>query len=148
MKVVLLQDIKHIGKKHDLKIVSDGHALNFLIPRGLARVATKSVEQGAEKARLSIEVDKKVQTDLLMKNLKALEKAKVSVSGKANEKGHLFAGIHKEEIVKLLKDQSHIDITPEFIKLEHPLKEVGEHKVSVEVEDKEVSFTVVVEALK
>lgn len=147
MKVVLLKDVAKIGKRYDVKNVADGHALNMLIPRGLAEVATAQALKRAEISRLGLEVDKKIQADLLAKNISALESVKIEVKGKANEKGHLFAGIHKEEIVKLLKAQAHIDVLPEYIVLEHPLKEVGDHTISLEVSGKKAKFVVSVQAL-
>ncbi|MFM2357709.1 MAG: ribosomal protein large subunit ribosomal protein [Candidatus Parcubacteria bacterium] len=146
MKVVLLHDVSKIGKKHDIKNVSDGHALNLLIPQGLAEVATPATIKKAEKARLTLEAEKKIQADLLAKNIKSLEAVKVVTEGKASEKGHLFAGIHKEEIVKFLKDQARIDVSADFIKLDHPLKTVGEHPIEVIVGDKKAKFVVVIKA--
>ena len=69
------------------------------------------------------------------------------MSEKANEKGHLFAGIHKEQIIPEIKRQAKIDMLPEFIILEKPVKEVGEHEISVKVADKTVKFKLIVKSL-
>lgn len=147
MKIILKKDVHNIGKKHDVKSVSDGHALNFLIPNGLAEVATPVLIKNAEVLKASEVTQKKVQEDLLAKNLKAIGAIKIEITEKTNEKGHLFSGIHKEKISEEVKKQTGLDIIPEFITLPKPLKEVGEHKVSVTVADKTAQFIVTVKAL-
>ncbi len=146
MKIVLLKDVKAVGKKHDVKNVADGFALNSLIPQGLAEVATPKVLARVELLKKQEEADRKVQEDLLAKNLKALHDATVEVVAEANEKGHLFAGLHAAEIAPLVKAQTQIDVAPEFIKIEKPLKEVGEHKIDVKVQGKSATFTLVIKA--
>lgn len=146
MKIVLLKDVKGVGKKHDTKTVADGFALNSLIPQGLAEVATDKALARVALIKKQEEADKKVQADLLAKNLKSIHDAVVSVTVGANEKGHLFAGIHANEIVPLIKSQTQIDVLPEFIVLEKPIKEVGEHKIDIKVQGKSATFTLVVKA--
>lgn len=146
MKIILKKDVRNIGKKHDIKNVSDGHALNFLIPNGLAVVATPALEKNVEVLKAAEVSEKKVKADLLAKNLKAIGAIKIEISEKTNDKGHLFSGIHKEKISEEIKKQTGLDILPEFIDLEKPLKEVGEHKVTVSVSDKTTQFVVTVKA--
>lgn len=146
MKIILKKDVRNIGKKHDIKNVSDGHALNFLIPNGLAVVATPALEKNVEVLKAAEVSEKKVKADLLAKNLKAIGAIKIEISEKTNDKGHLFSGIHKEKISEEIKRQTGLDILPEFIDLEKPLKEVGEHKVTVSVSDKTTQFVVTVKA--
>ncbi len=146
MKVILLKDVQKIGRKHDIKTVADGYAMNMLIPRGLAEVATKDAVVRVEKVKKEEEAQRAIMEDLLMKNLKQVGDAKVTVTGKASAAGHLFAGIHREDLSKMLKEQAHLDILPEFIVLEKPIKEVGEHKVTVKVKDKEVEFALEIKA--
>jgi len=137
MKVILLQDIPNMGKKYDIKNVSDGYGRNFLIPRKLVQIATTQGIQAIEKQRKQHEQEKEVRKDILEKNIKTLEKENliISVTEKASEKGHLFAGIDKEKISKILKEQKQIDIPVDIIELEKPIKEIGEYKIKVK--DKE-----------
>lgn len=144
MKVILLKDVQKVGRKHDIKTVADGFAMNSLIPKGLAEIATGSALVKVEKLKKEEETMRAINEDLLFKNLSQVKDAKVEVTGKASEAGHLFAGIHKEELSKLLKEQAHLDINPDFIVLDKPIKALGEHKVVVKVKDKEVEFTLVV----
>ena len=148
MKIILLKDVAKIGRKYDIKDVSSGHALNLLIPQGLAVVATPAVLKRYETEKKAALAERKIHEDLLIKNVKGLEGVTITISGKANDKGHLFAGIHKEEIVKEVKKQTELDLDPIFIQLEHPLKEVGEHNVEVKGGGKIVKFKVVIEKIK
>ena len=81
-------------------------------------------------------------------NLKEIDGVLITIKEKANEKGHLFAQIHKPEIVKALKEQKKIDVIADFIDLEKPLKEVGSHEIVVKVQDKTAKFNLVIEATK
>src|SRR5579863_10122373 len=98
MKVILLKDIAKVGRRYDVKDVSSGHAQNLLIPRGDAVAATPEALRRYETMRTKAEGERKIHQDLLLKNLKDLEGAGLKVSGKANDKGHLFAGLHREAI--------------------------------------------------
>ncbi len=131
MKVILIKDVSGLGRKYDVKDVSDGYAHNFLIARKLAEPATLKKIEATKVKEKQVEQLKKVDENILEKNLQALEGLKVSIEEKANEKGHLFSGIHKEEIIKILKEKNHIEIPEGLIDLEQPIKETGEHKISV-----------------
>lgn len=142
----MLKDVKGVGRKHEIKTVADGFALNSLIPQGVAEVATAKALARVELIRKEEEAQKKIKEDLLSKNLKSIHDATVEVAVDANEKGHLFAGLHAAEIAPLVKEQTRIDVLPEFIHLEKPIKEVGEHKIDVKVQGKSATFTLKVSA--
>ncbi|HBV01561.1 MAG TPA: 50S ribosomal protein L9 [Candidatus Taylorbacteria bacterium] len=146
MKIVLLKDIAGVGRKNDVKNVSDGYALNFLIPKKLATPGTPAIIAHAERMKSEQAKEREVQENLLFKNLSGVEGVKIELSCKASDKGHLFASIHKEAIVAELKKQTRIDMLPEFLQLDKPIKEVGEHKIGVRVQDKTGGFTLVVTA--
>lgn len=147
MKIILLKDVKGLGRKYDIKEAKDGYVLNLLLPKGLAIHATdKNIKDVDVKKRNDLE-HRKIQEDLLLMNLKELDGIKIEMTEKANEKGHLFAGIHKEQIIPEIKKQAKIDMLPEFLILEKPIKEVGEHEITVKVADKTVKFKLVVKAL-
>jgi large subunit ribosomal protein L9 len=146
MKVILQKDVAKLGRKYDVKEVSSGHAQNLLIPQGLAVVATKEALKKTEVARLAMEAERKIHEDLLAKNIKDLDGVTLTIAGKANDKGHLFAGIHKEAIVDELLKQTQLQVDPSFIQIEHPLKTVGEHAIEVKGGGKSAKFKVVVTA--
>jgi large subunit ribosomal protein L9 len=146
MKVALTKDVVRLGKKNDVKTVSDGHALNLLIPQKLAEVATPAVLKRIELVKKQEVEEKKVMEDLLSKNLHTIHDKVVEIEREANEKGSLFAGIHKEEIVKAVKEVIDVDLLPEFIVLDKPIKEVGEHKIDIKVHGKSATFTLTIKA--
>jgi large subunit ribosomal protein L9 len=146
MKVILLKQVPNIGQKYDVKNVSDGYALNFLFPNQLAEAATDSTMKRILNSKAKEDAEKAVREDLLMKNIQDLEGARITVSEAANAKGHLFAGIHASELAPIIKEQTHLDILPEHILLDKPIKETGEHTIAVKVRDIEAKFTLVVEA--
>ena len=148
MKVILLKHVPKTGNKYDIINVADGFALNSLFPRGLAERATPVAIKRVETLKAGEEAERTVRESLLLKNLKELNDVKVVISGKANDKGHFFAGIHKDEIIKALKEQKQIDMDASHIILDKPLKEIGEHKVDVAVQDKVSHFTVELVALE
>jgi large subunit ribosomal protein L9 len=144
MKVIFLQDIPRVGKKNDLKEVNDGYAMNFLIPSMLAQSATSKAISELDKRKKNIEIEGEVQTDLLQKNLEEIKGKVVIISGKANEKGSLFKAIHLSEIAAEMESQHHVNIAPEFIILEKPIKEIGEFEIPVEIKNKKSFFKIMV----
>lgn len=147
MRVIFLKDVPGVGKKYDIKNVADGYAKNMLLPKKLIEIATDKTIARIELLRKVDDEQKKVRENLIMKNVGELGGVVVTLKEKANEKGHLFAGIHNEELVEALKEQTRIDITPEFIVLEKPIREIGEFIIPVKVHDKKGSFKLIVESL-
>lgn len=147
MKVIFLQDVQRVGKKYDIKEMSDGYAVNFLLPRKLAIVATPKAMAELEMRKKEIVLEREVQEDLLMKNLEEIKGKVVTIKAKTDEKGHLFAHIHKKQIIDGMKEQNHVDINEEFIVLEKPIKEVGEFEIPISIKSKKSSFKLVVETI-
>ena len=140
MKIILLRDVQKVGRKYDVVNVAEGFASNSLFPKGLAEVATPKAMKRVEAAKATDLADQKVREDLLIKNLNDIAGVTLEMSGKANDKGHLFAGIHKDALIPALKEQTRLDIDASYIILDKPIKEVGEHKIEVKVQDKSVKF--------
>lgn len=140
MKIILLKDVKKVGKKYDIKNISDGYAQNLLIPQGLAVAATVDVLKRVELERSRDEGEKKVRHELLLENLKQLDGVTITMIEKANEKGHLFAGVHKPEIIPAILKQTRIQIDEEHLVLEKPIKEIGIHSLEVKAGNKSVNF--------
>jgi large subunit ribosomal protein L9 len=147
MKVIFLSDVSRVGKKHDIKEVNDGYAMNFLLPRKLAVIATPKAVAELELRKKEIAIEREVQEELLMKNLEEIKGKVVTIKGKANEQGHLFSAIHKKEIIEEMKKQQHADISDEFIIIEKPIKEVGEFEIPISIKGKKSSFKLIIEKI-
>ena len=145
MKVILLKDIKGVGRRFDEKEVSDGHALNFLIPNKLALSVTANSAQQIKLLKDKENQKKEGHNKKLQDNLAKLKDLELVIKTNANEKNHLFAALTKEKISEhLLKDKG-IDIPAEFIMLDNPIKEIGAFMVPVSVDSMKVSFRLQVE---
>lgn len=140
MKVILLKDVPNVGHKYDVKDVSDGYAHNFLLARKLAEVATPGAIKNIELRRKQQIQQEEMDQKLLEGTLDNLKGAKITIKEKANEKGHLFSQVHKDEIAKALKEQKNIDLKPEMVDLNKSIKEIGEHKIVVKVNKKSAEF--------
>ncbi len=110
MKVVLLQDVKDLGKKDTMVSVSDGYARNFLIPRGLASEASAGKINEIQDKKASVE-NKKAQELLAAKELAdKISKVEVLIKTKIGENGKLFGSITSKEIAEQLKAQHSITL--------------------------------------
>lgn len=145
MKVILLKDVPKVGRRYDIKNLADGYARNFIIKNKLGDMATPKLIAWAEREKGRLTQEKKIHEDLLIKNLEGLKGITITLHGKANDQGHLFAGIHKEQLIPAIKEATRLDVDADHVILEKPIKEVGEHEVKIVVQDKKASFKVVVE---
>ncbi|KKR62657.1 50S ribosomal protein L9 [Candidatus Nomurabacteria bacterium RIFCSPHIGHO2_01_FULL_39_220] len=147
MKVIFLRDVPRVGRKNDTKEVNDGYAVNFLLPRKLAVVATPKAITELELRQKEIAIEREVQESLLLKNLEAIKGKVITIKEKADEKGHLFAQVHKKEIIEAMKAQNHADIGEEFIILEKPIKQVGGFEIPISIKGKKSSFKLIIEKI-
>lgn len=148
MKVILLKDVPRVGKKNEAVDVADGYAINYLIPKKLAETGTEKKIKRLEERKQQQQDKEKVQEDLLIKELGELKEATVTITEKANERGHLFKGINAEKVAQKLEHEGYKNIGAENIILEKPLKEVGEFTIKVESGKHTSEFQLNVEASK
>ena len=147
MKVIFLKDVQNVGRKYDIKNVADGYALNLLLPKKLVEIATPQAIKKIEDLKANDLTQKKIQEELLVKNLEAINSMVVTIKGKANEKGHLFAGITKEILISEIQKVSRLNLDPELVILPKPIKEVGNHKITIQAGNKNAELTLVVESI-
>ena len=145
MRVIFLKDVPRVGKRHDIKEVNDGYAVNFLFPQKFATPATAKAIAELDLRKKEIMIEREVQEDLLMKNLEEIKGKVLHLKAKADEKGHLFSGIHGKEIVEAMKAEHHADISEEFLVLPKPIKELGSFEIPISIRGKKSSFKLVVE---
>lgn len=145
MKVILLQDVKKIGMKGDIKEVADGYARNFLLPQNLAILATplaiENFKKQAEAARQAAETDLKATQELASR----LDGQEVRLKAKASKDGKLFGGISPAQIASALEKKGFIIFKNQIV-ISEPIKSIGEHKVAVQLpHGLEAEVTVLVE---
>ncbi len=130
MKVVLLKDVKNVGKKNDIKDVSDGYGRNYLIKNSLAKIATAGEKVSAEKRNLShqIVVQKEIEEEKIL--AKKIEGIKVKMEMKTGKKGELFESITSQKITEKIQELGYT-IKKENIVLENPIKELGEYNIKI-----------------
>jgi len=127
MKVLLIKDVKSLGKKGDVKEVKDGYGKNFLIGKGFARHATPEIlEQHAQDEIIVAENLEKEVTALKVIAV-ALDKAEIIITKKMGNNGHLFGSVTKDEIAHALKEQHGIEIDKKHINEKTAIKTIGEH---------------------
>lgn len=145
MRVVLRQDVDTVGKKGDLVEVADGYARNYLVPRGLAIVATKGAVKQADTMRRAREVREARERDAVEVVAGRLRGQTVRVGARAGEGGRLFGSVTATDIADAVQAQLGLDLDRRKLGLPEPIKELGSHEVSLHLyEGVEAAFTVVV----
>ena len=142
MEILLLQDIPGVGKKNDLLVVGDGFALNFLLPKRAALVATPLVRKRyAEFIKRRAE-EKEKEKSFAANAAKAVSGKTITFSRKATKTGKLYAAITEEAIVEALLDQHKAEAKVEDVTIEDHIKTLGDHTVSVHMGGQDVPLTV------
>lgn len=146
MKVILLKDVKGMGRAHEVVEAKDGHVLNYLIPKKFAISATPAAMREAELRRKQTADRTALNAALLAQNIAALASASIVIRMKANEKGHLYDAVGEPEIRAAAKERAHIDLPEDAIKLEKPIKELGTFDIPVATADTFGKFSIIIEA--
>ena len=146
MDIVLLEDVKALGKKGQIVKVNDGYARNFILPKKLGLEATsKNLNdlklQKANDARIAAE-------QLAAEELGAkLDESTVTLSIKAGEGGRAFGSVSNKEISKAISDQLNLDIDKKKIVLNDPIKSIGSFEVPIKLH-KEVTARLAVKVVE
>ncbi len=133
MIVILIKDVKGLGKAGELVKVSDGHARNLLFPKGMAKEATEGNVRDLEKAKAINE--EKRQKELADAKVLAekINAAEVSIKTKGGEGGRLFGSITSKDIADAMEQQLKLNIDKKKIVLENPIKNTGQFTVDIKV---------------
>ena len=132
MQVILNQDVKGQGKKGQMVNVSDGYARNFLLPRGLAKEATKSNINVMKGKAESLEYKIKTETEEAKKTAEKMKEIEVVIKAKAGDNGKLFGSITSKDVAEELKMQHHIKIDKKKIVM-NDIKTLGVAEVTVKL---------------
>lgn len=153
MKVILLEDVTGIGRRRDVKEVSDGYARNFLFPNALAKLATANNLKESEKEKVRFEKEDEALKKRLVEIARLMTERHLEFEMKTAEHGppearlsprlrrvgagakggKAFGSVTKDRILKALRDTGWLGKERVEIKLDHPLKELGEHYVEVDL---------------
>ncbi|PIR83374.1 50S ribosomal protein L9 [Candidatus Kaiserbacteria bacterium CG10_big_fil_rev_8_21_14_0_10_56_12] len=129
MKIILTKDVKGVGRKHETVDAADGYALNYLIPSKSAIPATAGAMNNAA-AHLKRDMDRRaMDTKLLAQNFSSLADANITITAKANDKGHLYDAVGAKEIAAAAKEQASVDLPAHAITIEKPFKELGTFEI-------------------
>ena len=144
MKIILLEDVKNVGKKDEIVDVSDGYARNFLLKKNLGKEASAGnvsalKDSQAKAARIAQE-----ELEAYKKEAEKIGEKTVKIKVKVGDNGKLFGAVSSKEIAEALKDQTGIEVDKKKLKLDDTIKTTGFYEVPVRLH-REVTATLKVD---
>lgn len=136
MKVILLQDVKSVGKKGELVNASEGYAKNFLFPKKLAVEATKSNLNDFELKQKSEEKRKQEELENAQKIAENLKEQVVTIKVKTGGNGKLFGSVTNKEVADAIVEQTKQDIDKKKVSIGDPIKMIGERTATIKLHPK------------
>ena len=133
MKVILLKDVKALGKKGEVVNVNDGYARNFILPK---KLGVEANGKNLNDLKLQKNNEAKVaqeHLDAAKKLAEELKAGKVVLTMKVGEGGRTFGSVSSKEIAEAVKEQMHLEIDKKKIQLKEQIKTLGTHIVSVKL---------------
>jgi large subunit ribosomal protein L9 len=130
IQLLLVQPVDHLGKQGDVVEVKRGFAMNYLLPQGLATIATDHHKRMVEKHKARLAEIQKARLAGLQAMAHELGRQSVTIEANANDEGHLYGSVGATEIVAVLK-RNNVTITADQVRLQGPLKELGLYTVKI-----------------
>jgi large subunit ribosomal protein L9 len=146
VKLVLRADVSQVGKKGDIVDVSDGYGRNYLLPKGLAFVASKGVEVQAAKMRQSRDLRDASDRAAAQEVATALVPQVITIAARAGAEGKLFGSVSAVEITDAVAAQTGVTLDRRDVHLVEPIKTTGTHLVPAKLHA-EVEFPITVEVV-
>jgi large subunit ribosomal protein L9 len=146
MKVILQQDVKNLGDAGDIKVVADGYARNFLIPKNLVIAYNAKSKAAIDHQNQLIKVKKDKRKKVSQEMAEKMKELVISISAKVGEEDKLFGSITNIEIAKQLAEAGY-DLDKRKIELAEPIKTLGEFEVVVKL-DEGISTTIKLNVVK
>ncbi len=131
MKIILLENIPKLGKKYEIKEVSEGYAVNFLIPKKLATAVTPAKIKEIQNLKKQEEFKKQKEEQQLKELAQKIKSINLEFKLKTDKNGKTFGSINKEDIIKKLNDQEKIKLDEKQIILNEHIKKIGEYKIKI-----------------
>lgn len=135
MKVILLQDIKNVGRKEQIIEANDGYARNYLFPKKLAIEATKDNMLKLQAKKTSEANKKKAEIEANKEIAKKIEKIELTIKAKVGENSKIFGGITSKEIAEELKKQHKFELDRKKITLKDTIKSLGRYTAEIKFGD-------------
>ena len=132
VQILLTETVPSLGKQGEIVRVKPGYARNYLLPHGLATVATDNNKKLVERHAIRLADLEKQRVKQMRGRAEALSKYSVTLEANANDEGHLYGSILANDISKALKAAGH-DVSADQVRLEGPLKELGMYTIKVEL---------------
>jgi large subunit ribosomal protein L9 len=130
IELLLIQSVDHLGKQGEVIEVKPGYAKNYLLPQGVATIATPHHKRMVEKHKARLLEIQKARLAGLRKLAEELKQLSLTIEANANDEGHLYGSVGAAEIVTALK-RSDVTITTDQVRLKGPLKELGLYTVMI-----------------
>lgn len=144
MKVILLRDIAKLGKRNDVVEVSQGYAMNVLVAKGEAKIATDAVLNQIKQEEKHKAYKKEVAQSAFLKLIEKLRTTPIAISGKRHQEGSLFAHISEEDIAQAIYVSTGISINPKQVQIQNPIKHHGTYQIILEEGGKKEEVTLIV----
>ena len=130
IELLLIQSVDHLGKQGDVVSVKPGYARNYLLPQGLAAVATDHHKRMIEKHKARLQEIANQRLAGLRTLADQLARQSVTIEANANDEGHLYGSVGASDIVAALK-RNEVTVTSDQVRLKGPLKELGLYTVNI-----------------
>jgi len=145
VQVILKQDVEKIGQRGDIVDVSRGYVRNFLVPRGLAEIATPSRLEETRREMAEAEEREQRIAERASEVAETLNKSVITIEARTGEDERLFGSVTAANIVSAIERARSIRLDRRRVKLEEPIKSLGTHQVPIQVHgDIEASVKVIV----
>ena len=146
MQVLLRSDVAGVGRGGDIVNVSSGHARNFLLPNGLAVVATDGTVRQSDSMKKARQQKEAADRETATKLIADLGKRQITVTAKAGNEGRLFGSVSAADVASAIAAQTGASVDRKAIVLGEPIRAVGEHQVTIDMHGVNGTVTVSVVA--
>jgi large subunit ribosomal protein L9 len=146
MKLLLRSDVAGLGLKGDVVEVADGYGRNYLVPRGMAILASAGVERQASAMRRSRKVRDTADRSAAEDIARVLVPAVITVSARAGAEGKLFGSVTTSEVADAVQEQLGIELDRRLLHVDEPIRELGSHGVQARLHT-DVQFQISIEVV-
>jgi large subunit ribosomal protein L9 len=146
VKVILANDVEKLGRKGDVVTVADGYARNYLVPKGLALIATKGSLRQAEMMTRARREKEQRDKEAAAARVASLGASPVYISARAGEEGRLFGSVTKSDVARAIEEQLGEAVDRHLVRLDDPIRSLGSHQVEIHLHE-EVNALVTVEVI-